>query len=189
MENYELYLLEGKVLKGKVKHEIISKLNQLGEGTKFELSRCIFSGGAISSLYHSEKVKDYDLWASNTVDIDRVKIWLDMNNYEEVESINDGEYADFASNFANGKIKSQNAITMKNGVQFITIDTYFNCRPKFDFVHCTPYYDIMYDKFYMSYIQWDSIRNKKLMVHSSDTDVKKAPGRIQKYQERGWKWP
>ena len=143
---------------------------------------CILSGSSISSIYHNEPVKDYDFWLKPETffNVDAVR-----KNITEMYS---DAILDISEKYGDGMNSvpcvTANAITFKNKFQLITLGDYHSERKNFDFLHCTPYYDLDSDKFYISERQFDAIKRKKLIRHSEAREIQKY--RIQKFKERGF---
>lgn len=179
----ELFQEECKELKIKVKTAIFRVLTDFRFSVREVMSNAlILSGGSISSLYHGEKVKDYDFWSKHNIHITELsKLIKD----EAKDIITDDMGANYGGVFEEaGFYESVNALTLRNRMQFITISDYERARKSFDYIHCMPYYDIHSDRLYISMEQWKCIRNKKLVRQHLD----KVPSnhRVAKYKERGW---
>lgn len=143
---------------------------------------CILSGSSISSIYHNEEVKDYDFWMKPDVFVNADNIRKNTVEYysDAILCISD-KYGDGSKS---EPCVTANAITFKNKFQLITLGDYQSERKNFDFLHCTPYYDLDVDKFYISERQFDAIKRKKLIRHSETREIQKY--RIQKFKERGF---
>ena len=143
---------------------------------------CILSGSSISSIYHNEPVKDYDFWLKpgsfSNADAIRKNI---TEKYPDA-------ILDISSTYGDGigvaPCVTANAITFKNKFQLITLGDFVSERKNFDFLHCTPYYDLDTDKFYISERQFDAIKRKKLIRHSVTREIHHY--RISKFKERGF---
>jgi hypothetical protein len=83
-----------------------------------------------------------------------------------------------------GKLVTANAITFKNGLQVIT-RTGKEHRETFDFVHTMPYFDMAKQQLFISRQQYDSIKNKKLIVNPKHL-VLVNQWRADKFMGRGW---
>lgn len=171
-------------LKIKIRKALLHKLTDLPNELRKEIvNRCVLSGSSISSLYHDEKPKDYDLWARDSLDI------LLLKDMIKKESNLISEYSDkyddtLPKEAAPKKLITNNAITLKNGIQFITIGTYEVCRKTFDLKHCLPYYILSTDTFVISRHQLELIARRKLEKVDPNTAVKDY--RINKFLMRGW---
>lgn len=143
---------------------------------------CILSGSSISSIYHNEPVNDYDFWLKDTAFIraDNIRKMIVESHSDAILNISD-KYGDGNSNVP---CVTANAITFKNKFQLITLGDYQSERKNFDFLHCTPYYDLEIDKFYISERQLDAISRKKLIRHSETRQIQ--PYRIEKFKKRGF---
>ena len=180
----ELFQEECKELKIKVRTAVIRVLADFRFNVREKLStQLILSGGSISSLYHGEKVKDYDFWCRDVLPIHDLAMLI---KDEGKDIITDDMGANYAGVFeGTGFIETPNAITLRNRMQFITLSDYERARKSFDYIHCLPFYDILNDQFHISMEQWKSIKNKKL-VRQYLTLVPSSH-RAAKYRERGWK--
>ena len=146
---------------------------------------CVISGGCISSIFHDEPVQDIDLYAKNTKGLHIVKDYIinSNKNIKAVESYELDENGVKVNTGSSYTLVTQNAVTLTNDVQFIYMDTWDNCKKKFDFVHCTPHYDLSTQKLYISESQFNAIKEKKLMP-TGKVEIKQK--RLEKYQKRGW---
>ena len=145
------------------------------------------SGGCIGSLLRKEVPNDYDVYfitekAGKVV----ANVYTnDLSYQNEVELVNEN-YRD-ASNLPDGRLITENAITLKTKVQLITkhYGTPEEIRATFDFVHCKPYYYPWEDKLYISKEQFLLNVGKHLKVNNNDTVT---PGRLNKFLNKGWSW-
>ena len=177
---------KAKALKEKVEQAISNVLILYPTGLYHRIiSNCVLSGSSISSLYHSEPVKDFDLWCKDIHVLSTMekeipeKYSNQIMEYDEKDS-----YGNLTGKKQNQKIITNNAITMTGKVQLITLSTYDILRKQFDFVHCMPYYDLSEKKFYISPHQLECIAKKKLELNP---DAKKPlEWRIEKFKNRGW---
>lgn len=186
-----------KSVKEMIKIETESFLNQLSEfysiGVFEDTVKSIFiSGGCIASLLQGEKVNDYDLYFKNEDVMKDIKmIYTKTSLKEQVQDVSENYREVFGED---GKLITENAITLKNGVQLIT--KHFGhpdkLRKTFDYVHCMPYYDFEEDKLYISRVQYDAIINKKLIWNMTETDgaFPKIAGHFRefKFKKRGYTW-
>jgi hypothetical protein len=191
MQTYEKienpWTLEAISLKKKVREHLNLAVQDIPDVLRLLIKKdCILSGSSISSIYHNEQPKDYDLW-------------LKVDAFETAEAIKANiveKYSDaildIADNYGQPGAKgtpqpcvTANAITFKNKFQLIFIGDYHSERKNFDFLHCTPYFDLDTDKFYISERQFRAIRDKQLIIHSKTR--KMSEYRIQKFMSRGWK--
>jgi hypothetical protein len=174
-----------KALKKRIEWHLDILYNQLRPGLVDAIKcRCILSGSSISSMYHAEEVKDYDLWmadfGSNNTDLFYMNTLI-QNTYDDLIAEYSDEYSGMKKTH---KVITQNAITLKNKMQFITLSEYKDARITFDFIHCMPYYDLSSEKFFISEQQMDAIANKKLVKNPGATPP--VQWRIEKFHKRGW---
>lgn len=176
-----------KALKKLVRSKLNHHLCEFPSGLYGRLTmNCILSGSAISSIYHSEEPKDYDLWCKDRSMIDTISKEIQEKYSEHIM-----EYTDSYSGLAGDstpklKLITKNAITLKGNIQLITLGDYESQRKMFDLIHCLPYYDLQEDKFYISEHQLDVIRRKKLEKNPNGRPV--ADWRMGKFKLRGWDW-
>ena len=80
---------------------------------------------------------------------------------------------------------TEKSITMINNMSFIVMNygSPDQIKASFDFLHCTPHYDIAEDKLYISRAQYDSIKSKTLVVNNPD---KVNFWRMEKFVKRSW---
>jgi hypothetical protein len=79
---------------------------------------------------------------------------------------------------------TENAITLINDFQIITLGDYYTERKKFDYIHCLPYLDLAENVFYISENQLDVIDRKRLVKNPGGREP--VAKRQQKFLERGW---
>ena len=188
-----------KSVKEMIKIETESFLNQLCDFYSVEVfedtvKNIFVSGGCIASLIQGEKVNDYDLYFKNEDVMNDIKmIYTKTSLKEQVEDVSEN-YREVLGQ--DGKLITENAITLKNGVQLIMrhFGSPEEVRKTFDYVHCMPYYDFAEDKLYISRIQYDAIIWKKLVVNqqmsSNLAHFQKltAFSRVDKFKKRGYRW-
>lgn len=170
------------------KQELINRLQTFWMTTK-KVNRdksWFVSGGCIGSLLREEKVNDIDVYFFSGVDIAPVlELFTKDTSYKnEVEDVSD-KYREVLG--TNGKLITENAITLKSGVQIITKHYGMpeEIRKTFDFVHCTPYFDSRDQKLYISKKQYDLNMSKTLEWNNASAIT---PLREQKFTNRGWKY-
>ena len=139
------------------------------------------SGGCFTSMLNDEKPKDFDLYSINPAHGILFKLWIEENAMYRVEDINPA----YGGTLVEGKLITSNAITLKNGVQFITRDMgpANNIRNTFDFEHCMPYYHLGEGMIYMSELQHHLCKNKLLLKRKVDSGEDRTP----KFLARGFK--
>jgi hypothetical protein len=144
---------------------------------------CIITGGAIASCFHSEKINDIDLYAKDQTSLNALKSYILESMKADIKEMKaydlDGPIPP-----AKTHMITNNAVTMKGDLQFIYLGTADQCRLKFDFIHCMPWFDIKTQKLYISRDQYDSIAMKRLILNSVGEPAKFR--RIDKYTKRGW---
>jgi hypothetical protein len=174
---------ECQKLKLKVRDAITAKLAELPGPVMLSFkSNCCLSGGSISSIYHGEAVKDYDLWVKDKRDIETIRRQLEQKDFSNIVTEDNGSEYD-GMKMPKGRYTSDNAITLQNRIQFILLSDLEDARGNFDFIHCLPYYDLLSDKMYISKAQFAAIRHKQLIANNSDNVTKK---RIEKFRAKGW---
>ena len=144
---------------------------------------CIITGGAIASCFHSEKINDIDLYAKTKLSLDALKSYILESMKADIKEMKAYDLDD-AIPQAKTHMITNNAVTMKGDLQFIYLGTADQCRLKFDFIHCMPWFDIKTQKLYISRDQYDSIAMKRLILNSVGEPAKFR--RIDKYTKRGW---
>jgi hypothetical protein len=174
-------------VKDKIRFTVKEKIGELPVTVSILLRRCILTGGAISSIFHSEDVNDWDLLFLFSADLNKFRgLVYDLSVEKFILDI-DPNYTNqthYKIDPTTGQVKAVTdwAVTFKNKVQVILRTA--EHRKTFDFVHTMPYYDITQNKFFISAKQYDSIVNKKLIKNPDGEEV--AQSRIDKYVEKGW---
>lgn len=167
------------------------KMNELGDPkvTSLFYDNCIITGGCIASLFHYEAPNDIDLYSKDIKSIKIISDLLTQIGTSIVKEVKSYDTDDILTNpLGTRKLITNNAITLTNNVQFITIGAADECRKNFDFIHCMPWYDLKTQKLYISESQFDSIKEKKLVPNMEYMRGRKLKEtRISKYVTRGWK--
>jgi len=142
------------------------------------------SGGAIASMLHGEAPKDFDVYCRDQKAGDAVRELLTLQYTPEIKNV-DEKYRKVDCWKVPGKMVTEKSITMINNMSFIVMNygEPSEIKATFDFLHCTPHYDIADDKLYISRAQYDSIKSKTLVVNNPD---KVVMHRIEKFITRGW---
>ena len=145
----------------------------------------ILTGGAIASKMHMENPNDFDLYFKDDSSLMSFKQFIKQENgfHKYIKDVVE-KYIEVE---IEGKLLTANAVTFKNGVQVILLQS-CESREYFDFVHCMPWYDISNNKLHISRRQYDAIKNKKLIDNPKRVGVPIAKKRVQKYISRGWKY-
>ena len=154
--------------------------------TSLFFDNCVISGGCISSILLGTRVNDIDIYCKNTSKVTDIAQFLKSHS-DLVKEIDNTKYADTAATYLSGPLKmiTDNAITLKNDVQFITfMSEEEGARKNFDFVHCTPYYDILTNKLYISEAQLQAIKSMKLVPNKDVNTI--TIKRLEKFKARGW---
>lgn len=142
------------------------------------------SGGAIPSLIQGEEPKDWDVYFMNQKTQVEVFDMFIADNADEIAVV-DEKYREVPG--SDGKMITENAMTLKNGIQFIIkhTGTPDEVRETFDFVHCKPYYHFGKDQLFISREQFDLCLAKKLKCNNPFT---LTMHREEKFKERGYTW-
>lgn len=150
-------------------------------------SKAYVSGGAIASLVQGDDPKDYDVYFREEPRSDPLNNTL-RNVLLEVYK---DEIADVKEEYRNvmgtdGKMITENAITMKDGISFIfrSYAEPADMKKTFDYLHCTPHYDIATKKLYISPTAYWACVARLLMVNNPDTVVE---WRTNKFLRRGYR--
>jgi hypothetical protein len=171
----------------KTKDILVKDLNSLmtifGPYEK-RLDNWFVSGGCIASILRGEQPHDYDIYFHTKETMDHVVSLITQSPdlMQHVADV-DAKYRDVMGK--DGKCITENAITMKNGLQFITKhygkDT--DIRDTFDFVHCMPVYSFYDRRLRISEEQFECCVNKILKVNCKENVTDK---RIAKFKELGY---
>lgn len=139
------------------------------------------TGGAIASYLQGVVPNDIDVYCRDTESAKKIKKYFETTGNDFVAEINE-KYREATDS---GKLITENAITLKNNLQFIVGHTGepHVLRKTFDFTHCLPYYNPIDDKLYISYSQYRACIDKKLVVNNPNFVT---PKRKKKFLERGY---
>ena len=141
------------------------------------------TGGAIPSIIQDKFPNDWDVYFANA---DTQKAVIDLFTTHLQDEIVDVQekYREFPGQ---NKLITENAVTLKNGIQFIIKHngTPAEVRMTFDFVHCTPYYHFGKDLLFISREQFDLCRDKKLKINNIKSVT---TWRQSKFEQRGYTW-
>lgn len=148
----------------------------------FFYDECIITGGCIASLFHNEPVNDIDVYAKDVKKMLHIKEYI-LGNRKNIKSTKG--YPQDALDVPPRPLVTDNAVTLTNDVQFVYLGSANECRAKFDFVHCMPWFDIKTQKLYISEAQYIAIESKTLVLNIAGEAIKER--RIEKYQKKGWK--
>lgn len=174
----------------KAKEVLIKDLNSLmdifGPYEK-RLDNWFVSGGCIASILRGEQPNDYDIYFRTKETMDHV-VALITGSPDLMQHVKDIEekYRDVMGK--DGKCITENAITMKNGLQFITkhYGDDSSIRDTFDFVHCMPVYSFSDRRLRISEEQYDCCVKKILKINCLDNVTHK---RTEKFKNLGYTIP
>lgn len=144
-------------------------------------SRGILTGGAIPSIMHGDKPNDWDIYLEREDDIEYVRqFFLKPEHHKYISEMKHN----YIHATVAGKYFTANAITLKNGIQFIILQN-ARLREAFDFIHCMPFIHISTKQMHISENQYRAIMDKQLILNPKGH----APrlDRIVKYTGRGYK--
>lgn len=145
------------------------------------------SGGCFASFLQQEEPKDIDIWFTHEDVAQRViELYTNDPSYMNEVAVWDEKYRS-AVKHPNGMMITENAVTLKNGIQLITkyYDTPKVVRSTFDYKHCMPYYDSRDDKLYISREQYNCCVNKSLVINNSS---RLTTWRESKFKLRGYNY-
>jgi hypothetical protein len=174
------FTVAGKAIKHLAKLHLNEKLKNVPYKLReFTIANCVLSGGCFASLFHNEKVNDFDLYLKN------ISMIVELNNLlKEYKGLNkelvEEAYADV---FVDGKLTTIKAVTLDNRLQYITMVDFQTAKQNMDYVHCTVSYDPSKDTLWLSELQFDCIQNKKLVANNLTSITAK---RGEKFRSRGW---
>ena len=143
------------------------------------------TGGAIGALLRDDIPNDYDIFFETHGAMSHVSDLIkgSMDLIQHVEE-SDSKYGNL---IIDNKLVTTNAITMKNGLQFITrvAGSPDKVRESFDYVHCMPYYSFATNHLFISEEQYDCCMNKVLKVNNETTvtDKRKTKFIMQGFKE------
>lgn len=169
-------------LKHLTKFQLETKLKEIPQKLRdFTVENCVLTGGCFASLFHMEKINDYDLYLKDILKTGELR-----NLIKEYVGPEQPDEQPYSEHYVNGKIETVNAITLDNRLQYIVMKDYETCKKLFDYTHCCINYDLKSDTLWMSKEQLECIKNKKLKVNNENS-VK--PRRLQKFLDKGWMRP
>lgn len=143
------------------------------------------SGGAIASIIQGQHPNDWDVYFANA-EAQKAVIDLFIADQPDEIAVIDEKYRELSG--SDGKMITENAMTLKNKIQFIIKHngTPDEVRETFDFVHCKPYYHFGKDQLFISREQFDLCRDKKLKINNMKAQT---IWRQSKFEKRGYTWP
>ena len=144
----------------------------------------VVSGGVSASFFHSEQPNDIDIYFKHEQARDEfMNLLKDDKFHTDIADVNPKYGLD---TLVNGKLITSNATTFKNGVQIIIMDT-VSVREHFDYIHTMPWYDCDSKLYHISPGQYNSIKNKQLVVNPNANLKTPTNSRRLKFLSRGWK--
>lgn len=154
---------------------------------KSRMDQFYLSGGAIASLIQNHEPRDLDIWCRNKKSMDILLDYITTFDPVMVMDVN-SKYREKVGK--DGKLITENATTIKCGDVAVQLITKNYGEPKvitdtFDFLHCTPHYDIAADKLYISERQYFACKNKLLLP--ANANIIYNGEREPKFLERGYK--
>lgn len=143
------------------------------------------SGGCFASYLQGEEPKDIDVYFFDE-DVSKrvVELYTNDSSYMNEVAVFNEKYRDVKGH-PGGMCITENAVTLKNGLQLI-IKHYGQpkeVRATFDFVHCKPYYDSRDGNLYISRMQYNCCVNKCLVINNSTNFTHH---REDKFKKRGY---
>jgi hypothetical protein len=152
----------------------------------FLFNNTILTGGATASIFHGADPSDWDLYFKEQATIDSIfDGWIkNPDNAQYIQDV-DEQYLGRLDGGTDGKMITARAVTFKNKIQVITMQT-ADKRTQFDMIHCMPWYDMKNDVIHISRAQYDSIRDKKIVPNPHINAFPISSYRMEKYKNRGW---
>jgi hypothetical protein len=141
---------------------------------------CILSGSCSSSIYHKEEPRDYDFWLRDPAKIQWMRDIIIRDYSDYIMDVAE-KYGNLSSS---QPLITENAITLNNNFQIITLCDYYTERKKFDYLHCLPYLDLAENVFYISEKQLEVIAAKRLAKNPGGREP--VVKRQQKFLLRDW---
>jgi hypothetical protein len=173
------------IVKEKLKNDLLDHIltcKKIGNASWY------VTGGCIGSLIRGEQPNDYDTYFTNEPEANSLtRLYKEDDSYKNYVKEIDEKYRDQAE-LPDGRMITENAITLTTGVQLITkhYGSPDIIRGTFDFVHCMPYYSSWDDKLFISPEQYYLNKHKKLKTNRPKENI--ASSRIAKFTLRGWTW-
>lgn len=135
-------------------------------GKTLPWNQMYITGGFIASHLQRQKPKDVDFYFEEEGAMDFTATLLSDPMYNDYIADVDPRYRAFIGR--DGKMITENAITMKTGHSFITRHW---GEPKevkgtFDYMHCCAHYEVATDQLFISEAQYVAATTKRLMVNN-----------------------
>lgn len=174
------FTVAGKAIKHLAKLHLEEKFKDIPEALReFTKENCVLSGGCFVSLFHNEKINDFDLYLKDLSKSEELNKHIKGYKGTGKEVVEEA-YADV---FVDGKLTTTKAVTLDNKLQYITMVDFETARKNMDYIHCTVNYDLSKDTLWFSELQFDAIQNKKLIANNLTSITAK---RGEKFRNRGW---
>jgi hypothetical protein len=177
-----------KFIKHKMKKEVRLAIEKTFNiyMSDFLFNNTILTGGATASIFHGDYPSDWDLYLKDQVKIDSFNGWIkNPDNAQCIQDV-DEQYLGRFDHGTDGKMITARAVTFKNKIQVITMQT-AEKRTQFDMIHCMPWYDMKNDVIHISRAQYESIRDRKIVPNPHIDAFPISSYRMEKYKNRGWK--
>lgn len=177
----KLFKEKALLLKTELAKQLYKRLSTMDDDlVKMIKEYCVVSGGVFTSILQGTDINDIDLWCKDKVGLsvlpERLKLVYNGSEQPMIE-------AKYMDQFVAGKIVTSNAITLDNKLQFITLAKFEDAKKSFDYLHCTPSYDIKSDLLFISKKQMSCILNKTLIINNPYTVTER---RTKKFTDKGW---
>jgi hypothetical protein len=144
------------------------------------LDNWFVSGGCIASLLRGETPNDYDIYFATEETMNHMVTLItgSPDLFQHIKDV-DEKYRDVMGK--DGKCITENAITMKNGLQFITkhYGRDDDIRSTFDFVHCMPVYMFWDKRLRISEEQYICCVEKILKINNKEMVTDKRTAKFQ----------
>lgn len=173
-----------------IKIKIQSKLAYASKAYKYyeaiPWDKAYIAGGAIASMIQGEEPKDYDVYFIEEPIFNimqTVRTVLITTYKDEIEDVQE-HYREYMG--TDGKMITENAITMKDGISFIfkSYGAPEDMKKSFDYLHCTPHYHITENKLYISPTAYWACVAKLLIINNP---FKIEQWRTDKFLKRGYR--
>jgi hypothetical protein len=168
-------------VKDKIQRHLECKLPRTQYFKYVDWDKVNLTGGAIASLLQDQNPTDWDFYFEDEKSCTSFQYYINLDK-KEVADVSE-KYMDAIGQ--DGKMITVNAITMADKNSFI-VKLYGDIKTikkSFDFLHCTPHYNVKTKQLFISQRQYDACVNKKLIVNNP-SGVKKY--RIEKFKKRGY---
>lgn len=146
----------------------------------------LLCGGALTSVFSSNEINDYDLYFKNKKSFDKVNVFFVNAGYTPVFESSCAITYSLSGNYKSPFINS----TLK--IQLVKLDEYSNLSAKeiidmFDFTVCQAAYSFKEDSFIINENFLSHLLEKKLVFNTKALYPIVSIFRIKKYEKRGYK--